>query len=410
MNTKSLLLGSAVAMVAATGAARAADTVVFAPEPEPMEYVRICDVYGAGFYYIPGTETCLKIGGYVWYQMGGDSYRNAGDTPSYHYGTGANDGWNKSSRARLNVDAREETEWGTLRSYLRIQGTWEAVGVANDGNASIDQAFIELGGLRMGYTEGAWTASQYGGAGQFGSHSWSGMYYGYQQRQLIAYSFSGGGGFHGTLSLENDTVYGSGSALGTGDGWLPDVVAVAGFDQGWGGAWAKIGYDEAINAANQDALGVELGLSANLTANDNIRVLGFYATGDTQYHLGFAVGHCSGVVGSGFLPAHVQLEVQRVRGRSVLQRRLRCTDQDQGRQHDCLGCGSLGRLDPGQQLRGSWRIRLRQGRRPGRHPLGLAALHPLVLIASRDLNLETRRATAGFSFCVEVLAVSSCAA
>lgn len=27
---------------------------------EPVEYVRICDAYGAGFYYIPGTETCVN--------------------------------------------------------------------------------------------------------------------------------------------------------------------------------------------------------------------------------------------------------------------------------------------------------------------------------------------------------------
>src|SRR6185312_7715160 len=68
MNIKSLLLGSAAALVAVSGA-RAADAVVVA-EPEPMEYVRICDVYGAGFYYIPGTETCLRVGGYIRYDIG----------------------------------------------------------------------------------------------------------------------------------------------------------------------------------------------------------------------------------------------------------------------------------------------------------------------------------------------------
>ncbi len=26
----------------------------------PMEYVRVCDAFGAGFLYIPGTETCLN--------------------------------------------------------------------------------------------------------------------------------------------------------------------------------------------------------------------------------------------------------------------------------------------------------------------------------------------------------------
>ena len=68
MNIKGLLLGSAAALVAVSGA-RAADAVVIA-EPEPMEYVRICDTYGVGFYYIPGTETCLKVSGYVRYDIG----------------------------------------------------------------------------------------------------------------------------------------------------------------------------------------------------------------------------------------------------------------------------------------------------------------------------------------------------
>ena len=67
MNIKSLLLGSAAALIAVSGA-RAADAVVVA-EPEPAEYVKICDVYGAGYFYIPGT-TCLRIGGYVRYDIG----------------------------------------------------------------------------------------------------------------------------------------------------------------------------------------------------------------------------------------------------------------------------------------------------------------------------------------------------
>jgi hypothetical protein len=60
MNIKSLLLGSAAALAAVSGA-QAADAIV-AAEPEPMEYVRVCDAFGTGYFYIPGTETCLKIG------------------------------------------------------------------------------------------------------------------------------------------------------------------------------------------------------------------------------------------------------------------------------------------------------------------------------------------------------------
>ena len=58
MKLKALLLGSAAALIAVSGA-RAADAIV--AEPEPVEYVKVCDMYGAGFFYIPGTETCLSI-------------------------------------------------------------------------------------------------------------------------------------------------------------------------------------------------------------------------------------------------------------------------------------------------------------------------------------------------------------
>src|SRR5271168_4081756 len=58
---KSLVLGSAAALVA-VGGAQAADLPVKA---KAVEYVRICSLYGAGFFYIPGTDTCIKIGGYL---------------------------------------------------------------------------------------------------------------------------------------------------------------------------------------------------------------------------------------------------------------------------------------------------------------------------------------------------------
>src|SRR5271168_1262904 len=58
---KSLLLGSAAGLVAVT-AGQAADLPVKA---KPVEYVKICSLYGAGFYYMPGTDMCIKIGGWV---------------------------------------------------------------------------------------------------------------------------------------------------------------------------------------------------------------------------------------------------------------------------------------------------------------------------------------------------------
>ncbi len=308
MKIKSLLIGSAAALVAATGA-KAADAVVVA-EPEPVEYVRVCDAYGAGFFYIPGTETCLSISGYVWWQVAAGNYRLdsapgvAGDTTGYYDGTLAN-GWMASSRARVNFDARSDTEWGTLRSFIRIQGTWNGSAVG-DGPATFDQAFIELGGLRMGYSESAWAQTQGGGASNWGSHSWGGMYYGYQQRFLIAYTFQGGNGFFGTISLEDD-------ALGTppganpyipapaGGNYIPDIVAKIGVNQGWGSVWVKVGYDEDFSgsgypavlaglpgAPNSGGFGVGIGLQLNVpnSPGSSLRLMGYYADGAHAYNVG----------------------------------------------------------------------------------------------------------------------------
>ena len=61
---KSLLLGSAAGFAVVAGA-QAADLPIRKAEPVAVEYVRVCSAYGSGFFYIPGTETCLRVGGRV---------------------------------------------------------------------------------------------------------------------------------------------------------------------------------------------------------------------------------------------------------------------------------------------------------------------------------------------------------
>ncbi|WP_234188597.1 porin [Shinella sp. NM-101] len=137
MNIKSLLIGSAAALAAVSGA-QAADAIV-AAEPEPMEYVRVCDAFGTGFFYIPGTETCLKIGGYVRFQT---------DFGRDQLGTSDWDSW---TRARVTFDAKSDTELGTLTSFIAIHG--EASKKESGGGTSgfkVDEAYIELGGFRVG--------------------------------------------------------------------------------------------------------------------------------------------------------------------------------------------------------------------------------------------------------------------
>ena len=67
----SLLLTAAAGLVAVSGA-QAADLPVKA---KPVEYVKVCSLYGVGFYYIPGTDICMKLGGYVRFQQNFGSHR-----------------------------------------------------------------------------------------------------------------------------------------------------------------------------------------------------------------------------------------------------------------------------------------------------------------------------------------------
>src|SRR5580698_2625375 len=40
------------------------------PLKAPVQYVKVCSLYGEGFFYIPGTSACIKVGGYIRLQGG----------------------------------------------------------------------------------------------------------------------------------------------------------------------------------------------------------------------------------------------------------------------------------------------------------------------------------------------------
>src|SRR5207302_3895037 len=119
---KSLLLGSAASLVAVAGA-QAADLPVKA---KAIEYVKVCTLYGAGFYYIPGTDTCIKIGGFMrteWLHNAGGSFA------PYTVGTDAlqtraQNPLRNRSRVIMTFDVRSQTEYGTLRAYARAGWQW----------------------------------------------------------------------------------------------------------------------------------------------------------------------------------------------------------------------------------------------------------------------------------------------
>ena len=274
MKIKSLFLGSAAAVVGVTGA-QAADIII--PEPEMVEYVRVCDTAGEGFFYIPGTETCLKIGGYVRYQIdfgrdygpfiGGLSYVDtAGSTADY-----SDYGWIANTRGQLEVTAQSETELGTLTGFIAFQGN--STGGANVG---IDSAHIELGGLGMGYSDNAFDGGINGEHDALGGAKVNRVYY----------TFAAGN-FDATISIDDDgdpivgaAAFGTvttATALGTsGADFVPNVSGNVGGDFGIVDARLYGAYDnDTSNFAVKGVLGVDVG------ANGKLQVAGYYTDGPT---------------------------------------------------------------------------------------------------------------------------------
>ena len=110
---KSLLLGT-VAGFAALGGAQAADMPAKA---RPVQYVKVCSLYGDGFYYIPGTDTCLKLGGYLRvqaeYNMGNGGVAvgtNAIEDGQARFTRDATNDVNYRVRAETSWDVRQQTE------------------------------------------------------------------------------------------------------------------------------------------------------------------------------------------------------------------------------------------------------------------------------------------------------------
>jgi hypothetical protein len=79
-----------------------------ARSPEAVESRRSCASQGAGFFSIPGSETCLKISGRVRAEYGLVPSRGRVETAS-----GLRTG------ARVQLDARTPTPYGPLRAVIR---------------------------------------------------------------------------------------------------------------------------------------------------------------------------------------------------------------------------------------------------------------------------------------------------
>jgi len=332
--TKGILLGSAASLLS-FAAAQAADLP--SKKSAPVEYVKVCSAYGAGFFFIPGTDTCLKIGGRVRadysYVTPKDQYSAAGkkavtavpftldaDTGEISGKKGvtassapvisqAKDGQNAlgwEARGSINFDARTRTSFGTVQTAasIRLARTTGVVGVdagASSGSAgaTLENAYIRFAGFTAGAARDnfAFMPSLTYGAGHWGSFA--------NGAKQLSYTATFGGGVSATIALQDslDTTAGAANAT-TFKGAdavapyyvynsAPQVNATIRIDQSWGALQLMGAYaDYSVNTAtdkydyNKGVYAIGAGAKINLpmlAKGDALYLTAAYANGMTEY-------------------------------------------------------------------------------------------------------------------------------
>ncbi len=326
---KSLLLGTAAGFMAIAGA-QAAD---LPGKAAPAEYVRICDTYGAGFFFIPGTDTCLRIGGSVSvnYVINTSPGNATGPGQNGVLGTSYFDqAYSTNVNFALNADARANTEYGLLRAFGQMRayrgafsGAFSSQGLVNSGagqsprasQLNLDRAFIQFAGFTFGFSASFFNFYQ-GDVQMTGNFAATA-----RGTTVLAYTASFGSGFSATVSLE-DNMYrrysngdvftatglqrplsGAGGMTYAGQ-QIPDVVANLRVDQGWGsvqvmGALHQLrdfGFAGAQNAPTASAgskwgwaVGAGLRLNLDMLARGDVLWLqAVYSDGALDYAFGTA--------------------------------------------------------------------------------------------------------------------------
>jgi porin-like protein len=205
---RSLLLGSAAGFVAVAGA-QAADMPVKA---KPVEYVKICSLYGAGYYYLPGTDICVKHGAYIrsqtYFGVNGNSTNGPMVGPAGQNSRlqGFGQDYQMRARAVYTLDARTQTEYGTLRAYVLIGGTHDSPTVqgqpaANASSLYFTRAFIQFAGFTVGKATSFYDL--------YAAAAYSILYPAWSSdtgdggHLVSAYTFQFGNGFSATIAAED---------------------------------------------------------------------------------------------------------------------------------------------------------------------------------------------------------------
>jgi len=258
--TKGILLGSGAALFAVAGA-QAADLP--SRKSAPVEYVKVCSAYGAGFFFIPGTDTCLRIGGYVRVEYDKRANQTDGTTTGLAASTA---GW--YTRGVISADARTATPYGTVQAYIQARAVQSGSGTMNQSNwGSIEAAYVRFAGFTFGQARQPYAFMSSWG---FMSNWWTGWPNGVRQ---ISYTHVLGGGLSATVSVQDGNSNASGfdvHSATTAQAWDqngPVYIGALNYDQSWGRLQAMGAYtrnQDSFAPRGGDAYAVGMGAAFNL--------------------------------------------------------------------------------------------------------------------------------------------------
>ncbi len=270
--------------------------------PESVDYVRVCDAFGTGFFYIPGTETCLRLRGRVRAEYRLNNFGTPTSIPQAYgalrnnWSHRAEDATSSMARGYVYFDARTNTEFGLVRAFTEIKVTAESDD-AGDTSVSLGKAYVQFGGLTVGRAGSFfdfYTGNTFGTLGQQWSDngdSW-----------VAAYTAGFGSGVSATLSIEDGSYRRQGLEVAgaanyaaprsvnyAGNRW-PDLVGQLRIDQGWGSAQLMGALHEVrfADASARGVIGWAVGAGATLNMSSilegaNLTLQGVFSDGALKY-------------------------------------------------------------------------------------------------------------------------------
>lgn len=335
MNVCKVFMLSGAAALALPCGGQAADLPM--AKSAPVEYVRICDAFGAGFFYIPGTDTCLRVNGAVRAEYTIRPDAPTGNQNAYARNlagtTYPRDVSVMRGRGYLNADARTQTAYGTIRTYVSYRvtvqttqsgptggGSFTPAGAAfsektsifqgnSNPQAVLDKGFIQFAGITGGRAQSFFdfdAQSRELLTNSIGNSN--------QPVNMFAYTATFGNGFSGTISVEDpaDRRIGDNGFLQTNlnptatkAGYLayagteiPDIVGNIRLDQAWGSAQIAGAYHqvtslavtlpsgETVTPKDKDGFAAIAGVKVlvpQLAKGDNFTIQGTYESGAMDY-------------------------------------------------------------------------------------------------------------------------------